>query len=119
MPHRAPDKILKIPAWVDALDNGCLRETAVEALIVRDFAVKHGAENHAACKRVLVAADSTLDSVALGRVTGDLACRKAATALRKYNSAAECVHPTARKERLTGEIHGVKPPYRLRSRKPR
>ena len=94
MPHR--ERRIPWPLWVERIGSECLQTTVKEALHARDAAVDGGAERHTACARVLRAADATLDQIEFDRVTGRLACRKAADALRKFNTAAECAHPTAR-----------------------
>lgn len=92
MPHK---KTLGLPDWVEKLDDTCLYQTVVEALVARQFAMSQGAQEHKACKAALHSADATLEQIASGRVTGTAACRKAADSLRKYNTAGECAHPTA------------------------
>lgn len=92
MPHKPVDKILKVPDWVKRISDPCLANIVTEALVARNAAVIGGAEGHKECRAVLRSADQTLDAVEAGH--GD-ACRKASTALRKYNTAAECAHPTA------------------------
>jgi hypothetical protein len=91
MPHK---KTLSLPAWVDKLDDTCLETTVIEALVARDYAIRMGAERHKPCKSMLRAADATLDQIADGRIVGRLAWKRAADALRKYTSAAECAHPS-------------------------
>jgi hypothetical protein len=92
MPHK---KKIEVPDWVDAIDNLCLRHIIVEGLVARRVALDHGALDHPKCRAVLEGADKTLDRIADGRVVGDIACKKASDALRKYNTACECMHPTA------------------------
>ena len=93
----AKTKHVQWPDWVEQLADPCLWETVREALVARGSAVKAGAERHASCRAALRAADQTLDAIADGRVIGQVACRKAAVAIRKYNTAAECAAPTARR----------------------
>lgn len=93
MPHK--NFKLRAPKWVDELGDPCLQTVVVEALVARDFAEKYGAEKHPDCAAVFRSADTTLAQVADGRVTGDLAWRKASDALRKYTTAGECAHPSA------------------------
>lgn len=97
MPHRRLDKILRPPAWVERLADPCLHTTIIEALVARQAAMAQGAPTHRPCRNVFEAAERTLDQIGLGRVTGKEACRKAADALRKYNTAAECAHPSAKR----------------------
>lgn len=100
MPHKPVNKLkLQLPAWVSDISDVCARETVVEALVMRDTAIGRGALNHPACNRVLKKADTTLHAVADGR-TED--CKKIASALRKYNTAAECAHPTAQRSKSLG-----------------
>jgi hypothetical protein len=92
VPH---SKEIGVPEWVDGLRDRGLRAVVAEALFARAFAIRHGAREHAKGVAALTSADTALDQIADGRVTGDLACRKAAGALRKYNTAAECAASTA------------------------
>lgn len=86
---------INLPEWIEEIHNQCLKEVVVEALYARSDAVRGGAEKHKPCASVLKSADTTMDSIRFGRVSGDTACKKAATAVRKYNTAGECAHPTA------------------------
>lgn len=79
----------QVPRWIDELDDRCLYEVAIEAWVARRSAVRAGADKDDRARRILAAADQTMDQVASGRVTGQRACRLAATATRKYNSALE------------------------------
>ena len=88
MPHR-----LKInwPEWVEGLRDpvdGCLSAVVMEALHARDVAVRVGALSDRRCAGAVRAGDKTLDNI--GRITGPLACKRAADALRKYVQAQSC-----------------------------
>ena len=96
MPHKFT---LDVPEWVEELADVCLQTTVEEALWARHYAVRWGALEHKSCRAALASADATLQRIADRRVIGNSACKKAADALRKYNTAAECAHPTARAAR--------------------
>lgn len=102
MPHRPIDVVLQPPAWVERLEDSCLQQTVIEALVARWTAIKNGAEHHRACKAALVSGKTILENIATGRVTGELACKRAADALRKFTTAVECAHPTAQRSDLRG-----------------
>jgi len=95
MPARTKNIIW--PNWVEALEDPCLLASVKEALVAREFALDNGAKQHKACRAVLRAADTTLEQVEFGLVKGKDACRKAASAIRKFNTAGECSRPTARR----------------------
>jgi hypothetical protein len=80
------------PEWVLALGNPCLTEVLVEALNARDYALRHGALKRPTSKRAFMSADVTLDAIRFERVTGDAACKKAGTLVRKYAAVGERVH---------------------------
>ena len=88
-----------MPDWIREIDDSCLKAVVVEALIARLSAIDNGAEDHEACNSALRSGDATMDSIRFGRVKGEEACKKAATAVRKYNTASECVVPTATAKR--------------------
>jgi hypothetical protein len=93
MPHK---KNLPMPTWVDRLDDRCLETAVVEALVARRSAIRQGAERSGpACRAALRAGDATLERIADGSIKGELAWKRAADALRKYTTAAECAMPTA------------------------
>lgn len=93
MPHKK--SFLTVPAWVDALKDECLKTTVIEALVARKYATDHGAEDNRNCAAALRSADVTLDNIESGKLSGKPAWKKAADALRKYNTAGECAYPTA------------------------
>lgn len=93
----AKSKHVVLPDWVERIDDPCLVETITEALVARRLAERLGAPDQRPCRSVFAAGDKTLDAIADGRVRGQVACRKAAVALRKFNTALECVRPTARR----------------------
>jgi hypothetical protein len=95
MPTRKAVYELVVPEWISGIEDACLREVIMEALVARFTAVQGGAELHAPCASALRSADSTMDQIRFGKYKGTPACRKAATAVRKYNTASECAHPTA------------------------
>lgn len=89
MPHR-PVETLRLPKWVQELvDDRCLYTTVVEALVARQYAIDWGAREYKTEAKIFRAADNTLQMIADGRVYGEMACRKAADALRKFNTAGE------------------------------
>jgi len=97
MPPKKRFEGLSVPGWVDAFEaeDECLHAVLIEALVARHSAVLKGAERFDACKSALASADATLDAIHYGRIKGVQAWRKAAVAVRKYNTAHECVSPTA------------------------
>jgi hypothetical protein len=83
MPHKPLDKLkLELPAWIGRLDDPCLRDVAVQALVARQLAVKAGALRDKKASKIVQSADETLRH-AVERDDG-LACKRAATAVRKY-----------------------------------
>jgi len=97
MPHRPVEKFLKLPDWIESVHDDCLKAMLTEAMVARYTAVTGGAEQHRSCRNVLRAGDRTLDAIAHRQFTPRVACAKAATALRKFNTASECIHPTAKR----------------------
>ena len=85
------------PAWVNALDDMCLREGVREALTARETALSLGANKKQGCVGAFRSAETTLDQIEFGRVTGQAACKKAAVALRKYTNAVDCAVPPPKK----------------------
>jgi hypothetical protein len=94
MPHKPIGK-LSVPSWIKAIENDCLRELLVEVFVAQFHAEEDGARNHPQCKAALKSAETTLQMIADGRVTGKQAWKKATDALRKFNTARECAKPTA------------------------
>jgi hypothetical protein len=70
---------MHLAPWVNNIENLCLYEVVLEALTARVSAVRHDGD-----PKMIAAGDATLEAISSGRVAGDLACRKAAVALRKY-----------------------------------
>jgi hypothetical protein len=64
-----------------------LHETVVRTLLTRHEGVRDGAEDLPSCRALLRAGDAALTRIENGIVTGTLARRTAATALRKYARA--------------------------------
>lgn len=87
MPHARID--WPLPEWVETISDRCLYTTILEAYVARQFAIKWGARRYRDLGAIFDAAEKTLQMVADGRVTGELACKRAADALRKYVSAGE------------------------------
>jgi hypothetical protein len=100
MPLR--QRYLQYPEWVENLPDTCLVNAVKEAITTRDSAIRGGARDHKACRAALGSGEKILDQIEFGRVTGEKACSKAAVAVRKFNTAVECAHPTARRGRLGG-----------------
>lgn len=84
-----------MPAWVIAIDNDCLREVVREAVDAQSWAIDRGAELHPSAAKILRIGDEILGRIESGQLKGDTACRKAAVALRKFNTAGEHAKPTA------------------------
>jgi len=90
MPHKRIDKLdIIVHEWIDNLHDQCLASMLVEALVARHLAIRAGAKKHKATRAALVAGDATVEQIEYGRVSGASACRKAATALRKYTQALD------------------------------
>jgi len=108
MPHKALDKLIPDSerSWVDDLvgDDGrpdtCLQNVVDEALVTRRAALRAGALDHPACAADVRAGDATLAHVRTGEIAGSFACKRAADALRSYNTAGECAKPTGRRRGL-------------------
>jgi hypothetical protein len=103
MPHKPVERIegLVIPSWVDGLGDECLRDTVLEALIAKHDADKAGVDPRAdkdPCASAYRSGEETLAQIKHGRYDERQACRRAATAVRKYNTARECALPTARRK---------------------
>ena len=96
MPHRPIKKIFDMPAWMDRIDDTCLYEMLVEAIVARGAALRAGILQHPRCLPIFQSADETVDQIAYGRYQGQTACRKAADALRKYQQAHDCMFPPGR-----------------------
>lgn len=90
---------LSAPEWVDAIEDECLWEIVMEAYVARLSATRRGADDDPSCDAVLRSGDTTMQMIRDGRIRGREECRKAASAVRKYNTAAECARPTASRTR--------------------
>ena len=84
-----------MPSWVNAIDNQCLQEVVREAVDAQSWAIDRGAANHPSAAKLLRIGDDILLRIEDGRLSGDLACKKAAVALRKFNTAGEHALSTA------------------------
>ena len=94
----ASRKNIMFPEWVENTPDACLSEALKEALLARNSAIGSGVlKSGKACKASFESAENTIEQIEFGRVHGSVACRKAATAMRKYTVAAECAEPTAKK----------------------
>lgn len=109
MPPKRRFEEASFPAWAEAIEDPCLRDVVLEAFVARRAAVLAGADRHRACRAALTSGDATMDQIRYGRYEGKSACRKAATAVRKYDTARECAKPTASR-------HGVMERDRSRRR---
>jgi hypothetical protein len=98
----ASRKDITFPPWVERLGDDCLAESVKEALLARSTAVRSGALKDKHCKPVFRSADTTIEQIEFGRVSGPLACTKAVTAMRKFATAAECAAPTVKTRRRRG-----------------
>lgn len=76
-----PCSSLRAP-WVEGIKDTCLQAFVLEALVARRSAVK--ANGDAA---LIAAGDKTLEAIEFGRASGDVACRKAAYSIRKFDEA--------------------------------
>lgn len=99
MPHRPINKEVDLPAWVNKLEDTCLAITVMEALFARDSAIKAGALDNEDALEILKSGDATIDQIAYGRYHGQVACKKAADALRKYQQALDKLFPMPRRHR--------------------
>jgi hypothetical protein len=79
--HRYDDAI-KVAPWVEGLDSDCLRATVTEALLARDTAVRANGD-----AKIIVSGEKTLEAIEFHRVEGETACKRAATAIRKFDQA--------------------------------
>ena len=95
------DRKINYPAWVDKVDS-CAADVVREALRARESALAGGAMGDRTCRRLVSVGDKILSVIQAGKVTGDAVCAKAAVAVRKFNTAVECSHPTTRKSLLGG-----------------
>lgn len=84
MPARAARvaEAIRSAAWAGELDDACLFEVVLEAVMARASAIRHAGN-----ARAIAAGDAVLEGIKSGRVTGSRACKKAAVAVRKYNRA--------------------------------
>jgi hypothetical protein len=84
-----------MPAWVSKIDNECLREVVREAIDAKSWAIDRGAEKRPSAAKLLRVGDDILARIEDGRLKGDVACRRAAVAARKFNTAGEHAKSTA------------------------
>jgi hypothetical protein len=92
-------KDVTFPAWVERIRDACLSEAVKEVLQARGTAIRSGALQDKNCLSAFRSADMTIEQIEYGRVQGKPACAKAATALRKFTTAAECAAPSATRRR--------------------
>jgi hypothetical protein len=76
-----------MPEWVLQLDD-CLQEEVREAIDAKSWAIDRGADKHPSGAKLLRIGDKILDQIENG-LRGARACRKAAVACRKFNTAGE------------------------------
>jgi hypothetical protein len=95
------DEALRLAPWVERLDNSCLREMVTEALIARKAAVT--ARGNAA---VIASGDKTLERIEFGKDTGDVACRKASVAIRRFDEAYMATRTAGRRGRALAKRYG-------------
>lgn len=79
--HRYSEAIRLAP-WIESLESTCLREMVTEALIARRSAVAANGD-----AKIIRAGDKTLERIEFGKDTGDVACRKASVAIRRFDEA--------------------------------
>lgn len=95
VPYRDPN-YSPVPEWVRQIDNACLQEEVREAIDARSWAIDRGAQRHPSGAKLLRIGDDILARIEDGRLDGIAACRKAAVAVRKFNTAGEHALSTAR-----------------------
>jgi hypothetical protein len=83
-----------MPEWVLKLDD-CLQNEVREAIDAKSWAIDRGADKHPSGTKLLRIGDEILDRIEDGRLSGSEACRKAAVACRKFNTAGEHAKSTA------------------------
>jgi hypothetical protein len=76
------DAVFTIAPWITNLGNPCLEQMVAEAFLARNSAVKARGDD-----KIIAAGDATIERIQFGKYTGDVACQKAATALRRYDEA--------------------------------
>jgi hypothetical protein len=79
--HRYINAIQRAP-WVEGLDSDCLRATVTEALLAYETAVRAGGD-----EKIIESGEKTLEAIEFHRVEGETACKRAATAIRKFDQA--------------------------------
>jgi hypothetical protein len=84
-----------MPEWVLKLDD-CLQNEVREAIDAKSWAIDRGADKHPSGAKLLRVGDDILARIEDGRLRGAEACRRAAVACRKFNSAGEHAKSTAR-----------------------
>jgi hypothetical protein len=94
------DDAMQLAPWVNKIDDRCLRDVVLEALIARNAAVRANGDD-----KTIAAGDATLEQIEYGRVSGRRACRKAATAVRKFDEAYMGA------ERRSGKGHALRKRY--------
>lgn len=93
-PYRDPN-YSPVPEWVHAIENACLYEEVREAINARSWAIDRGAKLHSSGAKLLRIGDDILARIEDGRLRDKDACRKAAVAIRKFNTAGEHARSTA------------------------
>jgi hypothetical protein len=94
-PYRRDPNYHPMPAWVNAIENDCLRELTREAIDALSWAIDRGAERHKNAAKLLRVGNEKLEVVKEGRLDLGGLSRAAAVALRKFNQAGEQATPTA------------------------
>jgi hypothetical protein len=92
---RADPNYSPMPEWAYGLENTCLQEEVREAIDARSWALDRGADKHPSGAKLLRVGDKILHEIEHRIVRGDKACRKAAQATRKFNTAGEHARSTA------------------------
>lgn len=88
------EKGMTYPKWVSTIEDDCLHRIVRQVYLARQDAIEQGAPDMRTCTKPFQSGERTLESIRSGKVVGGLACRNAATALRKYNTASECALPS-------------------------
>jgi phage tail tube protein FII len=94
MPHRD----VTFDPWIENIrqEDSCLGRILIEAVVMKDAAVKAGAASRRAskkCFKKFESAETTLETIRTGKIkpNTDIAWKRASDALRKFTEALECV----------------------------
>ncbi len=104
MPHKSTDKLgIDIPAWIDEMvDDPCLQDILVQAVVARHVAIRDGATAPDApevCRKHVESASSSLELIERGTLKGQTAWYRATAALREFVDARAYVYPLQQRSR--------------------